>query len=106
MINALHIAAQGMLKAESRANDVARNILKSTSEAANFKLEDAATGATPAPTGPTATGAQTVLPGGGFGGDLIQQMADLKASEIAFKANAKVFKTTEDTLGSFLDAEG
>lgn len=112
MIKALNTATQGLLQAERRATDVARDILKSTSEGASFSIDEgkdsqnipsdaaqetkAATIAGPSPTAPS---------GGDFG-SLIQQFADLRAEENAFKANATAFRKIDETLGSLLDDEG
>ena len=103
MIDALKIAAGGMLKAERRATDIAQEILKATGEAASFTLEDGAEQAAQKP----ASGAPLSAPAGGVGySDLLQQMVDLKAEEQAFKANAKVFQRVDETLGSLLDDKG
>lgn len=118
MIKALNIASQGMLQAEKRATDIAREILKSSSEAATFSRElESAT-----PDAQTATDSTTFDPafgtkpatlratppstqGPGYS-DLLQQMVDLKAEEHSFKANAKAFKRIDETLGSLLDDKG
>ncbi|WP_020401205.1 hypothetical protein [Kordiimonas gwangyangensis] len=103
MIDALKIAAGGMLKAERRATDIAQEILKATGEAASFTLEDSPEQGTQKP----ASGAPVAAPGGGVGySDLLQQMVDLKAEEHAFKANARVFQRVDETLGSLLDDKG
>ena len=104
MIDALNIAAGGMLKAERRATDIAQEILKATGEAASFSLEEETT----APQGTPAAGApvgRSAASGVGYS-DLLQQMVDLKAEEHAFRANAKAFSRIDDTLGSLLDDKG
>lgn len=110
MIKGLNIASQGMQQAERRATDLAAEILKTTSQAASFKLEDAdpqtATSKQPQGSSAPPVGAPS---GPGFS-DLLQQMVDLKAEEQAFRANATVFKRLDETfdegLGSLLDEEG
>lgn len=104
MIDALNIAAGGMLKAERRATDIAQEILKATGEAASFTLDDdvEAPAANPAAGAPVSASA-----GGGVGySDLLQQMVDIKAEEHAFKASAKAFQRIDETLGSLLDDKG
>ena len=108
MIDALNIAATGMLKAERRATDIAEEILKASGEAASFKLEEdsASTPNLPSASPPSA-GAPVSGSASGVGySDLLQQMVDLKAEEQAFKANAKVFKRVDETLGNLLDDKG
>ena len=106
MIKALDTAAAGMLQAERRATDIAKEILQSSSDATSFKSNlSQSAGDTPTAT-PATTGAVTTrTPVGGTSGysDLLQQMVDLKAEEQAFKANAKAFKRIDETLGSLLD---
>ena len=108
MIKALDTATQGLLQAERRATDIARDILKNTSEAAAFNLDsDANT------TQNTATQQENNAPTNasavsnpGFEGNLVQQFADLRAEHRAFEANAKVFTEVDETLGTLLDAVG
>ncbi len=105
MIKALNIATQGLLQSESRATDLAAEILKKTSEASSFKLDDDASEGqnTAALTSP-----KTSPSGAGYS-DLLQNMVDLKAEGHAFKANAAVFKrideTYDDALGSLFDED-
>jgi len=108
MIDALNTASQGLLQAERRATDVAREIIKSTSETASFSVEDA-----PFPAqdnGADATGARVSAPTGTGFSDLLQQMVDLKSETNAFKANASAFKSLDETydeaVGTLLDDEG
>jgi len=115
MIKALDTASQGMLQAERRATDVAKDILNLSAEGASFSLEgiedaqdfpsDTAQSTQAASTGPGTTPSSSA----GYG-NLIQQFADLRAEEQAFKANAKVFKSLDETydkaLGSLLDDKG
>ncbi|TNE63665.1 MAG: hypothetical protein EP335_08885 [Alphaproteobacteria bacterium] len=105
MIKALDIATQGMLQAERRATDVAAEILKGLSGDQSFQaaLEGQDAGNVVAAATKSAPASNT---GGAGYADVIQQMADLKASEHAFKANATVFKRLDETLGSLLDAKG
>ena len=119
MIDALKTSTQGLLQAERRATDAAQRILESTSEVLSFDPENDIP-----PPGPnaievpqqdqqnTVTGQSSgslVNPEGGFG-NLIQDIADLKQSEVAFKANAKAFEriseTLDESLGSLVDSEG
>lgn len=112
MIKGIDIAAQGMLRAEKRATDIAKDILDLNAKETSFSLEnqDNAQGS-PSDTAQS----QTSKPSGlsttadGFG-SLIQQFADLRAEENAFKANAAVFKrldeTQDEALGSILDDKG
>ena len=109
MIKALNIASQGMMQAERRATDLAGEILKSTSQMSNFKVEDADPAAAKdadAAARPGTGTAPLASPSGADMGDLIQQMVDLRAEANAFKANAEVFKRTDEALGSLLDDEG
>jgi len=105
MIKALNIATQGLLKAEQRATDIAKDILKTTSDNASFKVEednrDNTTQAAPQPSGTNANN----LNGSGIG-NLVQQLSDLRAEETAFKASATAFKKIDETLGTLLDNEG
>ncbi len=111
MIKALNIASQGMLQAEKRATDIAREILKFSSEATSFSrgLESATPHATKTVTDsatPDHTyGNSSTTHAPGYS-DLLQQMVDLKSEEHSFKANAKAFKRIDETLGSLLDDKG
>ncbi|WP_262691287.1 hypothetical protein [Kordiimonas aestuarii] len=108
MIKALNTAATGMLEAERRATDIAKEILRLSGEAASFKLDVTEASDTTSPPSAAATGAPVARSTGGNAGysDLLQQMVDLKAEEQTFKANAKAFKRIDDTLGSLLDDKG
>lgn len=110
MIKALNTAQNGLLQAERRATDIARDILRSTSSsAASFsdtvdtpaQIQTPDTDATSnsQPTSQSSLSTPTF-------GSLIQQFADLRAEEQAFAANAKAFSTIDETLGSLLDDEG
>ncbi|SDD53257.1 MULTISPECIES: hypothetical protein [Kordiimonas] len=105
MIKALNIATQGLLQSESRATDLAAEILKKTSEASSFSLDDDAGQSqnTAALTSPSTS------PSGPGYSDLLQNMVDLKAEGHAFKANATVFKRLDEAydeaLGSFFDED-
>lgn len=116
MITALDTAKQGLLQAERRATDIAKDILKTTREAASFSASDELnvsgtprnaannTNETQADnTSPSATA--TNRPHPGFG-NLIQQFADLRAEQRAFEANAKVFKAADESLGTLIDDLG
>lgn len=108
MIDALNTASQGLLQAERRATNVAREIIKSTSENASFSVKDDTT--IPAQdNGADATGARVSAPTGAGFSDLLQQMVDLKGETNAFKASASAFKSLDETydnaLGSLLDDE-
>lgn len=115
MINALETATQGLLQAERRATDIAKNILKTTSEAASFSAEGGDTASNPSnaaadnnisqpqASSPSTTANTSSHPG--FG-DLIQQFADLRAEQHAFEASAKAFKAADETLGTLLDDLG
>ena len=111
LIKALNIAGQGMLQAEKRATDIAREILKSSSETATFskELESATPDATDVTTPDHTFGNKPATPDAthrpGYS-DLLQQMVDLKAEEHSFRANAKAFKRIDETLGSLLDDKG
>lgn len=111
MIKGINIAAQGMLQAEKRATDIAKDILELNAKEASFSLEveDAADGSqselAQSKTNKS-TGTDTTSVGYG---SLIQHFADLRAEENSFKANAAVFKrldeTQDEALGSILDDE-
>ena len=105
MIKALDTATQGLLQAERRATDIAKDILKTTSEAASFSLdsENGPSANTVASTTDPASAPPSDHPGYG---NLIQQFADLRAEQRAFEANAKVFKEVDETLGSLIDGIG
>ncbi|WP_417450831.1 hypothetical protein [Kordiimonas sp.] len=108
MIKALNTATTGMLQAERRATDIARDILKSSAEAASFTLDVTEGIADKAPPIPATGGtplAQSTSNTPGYS-ELLQQMVDLKAEEQSFKANAKAFQRIDETLGSLLDDEG
>lgn len=112
MIKALNISTQGLLQAERRATDVAKDILTSASNSATFSLDEGSdpqsipSNAAPPTKAATITGPSSTAPSGGDFGSLIQQFADLRAEENAFKANATAFKKIDETLGSLLDDEG
>jgi len=104
MIKALNIATQGLLQAERRATDIAKEILDTSSRAAssfNVAVDTEAQNA--GATAGNKTGAP-VTPDVGFG-NLIQQFSDLRAEEQAFKASAIAFKKIDETLGTLLDNE-
>ena len=106
MIKALNIATQGLLQAEKRATDIAKDILKTTNDSASFTFEkpigdNNTTQPTSQPSGTTTNN----LNGSGFG-NLVQQFSDLRAEEAAFKASATAFKKIDETLGTLLDDEG
>ncbi len=105
MITALDSAKQGLLQAERRAADIAKDILKTTSKAASFTVrEDADLSGIPK-TQAEDNGPDTVVNinnPSGFG-DLIQQFADLRAEQRAFEANAKIFKAEDESLGTLID---
>jgi len=110
MIKALNTATQGLLQAERRATDVAKDILKSTSEGASFSIDE---GKDPLPSdtaqetkAPAITGPSSTAPSGGDFGNLIQHFADLRAEEQAFKASATAFNKINESLGTLLDDEG
>jgi len=104
VIKALNIATQGLLQAEKRATDVAKDILKATSESPSFQLDleksDENSTATSSPNSGGAPPVNTSF------GNLIQQFADLRAEENAFKASATTFKKIDETLGTLLDDKG
>jgi len=104
MIKALNIATQGLLQAEQRATDIAKDILKTTSDSTSFKLETQTGENISQPSSQLSGTAASVPSGAGFG-NLIQQFADLRAEENAFKASATAFKKIDETLGALLDDE-
>lgn len=109
MIKALNTAQSGLLQAERRATEIARDILNTTSAAAS-SFSDAvenspSTNTNSQNTEPAQTGNNASLSGPSFG-SLIQQFADLRAEEQSFAANAKAFQAIDETLGSLLDDEG
>ena len=123
MIEALHIAANGLLRSERRAADLANAILRDTSAAANFSLENKAAPPDPSQAGTgtgagsgtstgagsgtsTGAGSGARLSGGPEFGNLIQHMVDLKAEKNVFAANALAFRRIDETLGSLLDDKG
>jgi len=105
MIKALNIASQGLLQAEQRATDIAKDILQTTAEASSFKLDAAQNGNAQQEASNQTTGTAPQAPAGGNFGNLIQQFADLRAEETAFKASATAFKKIDETLGTLLDDE-
>ena len=110
MIKALNIATQGLLQAERRATDIAQDILKTTSDGASFKVEAPDTHEEPADRSSTKAASQSSKPNGGGPnvpnfGNLIQQFAELRAEETAYKASASAFKKIDETLGTLLDNE-
>jgi len=105
MIKALNIATQGLLQAERRATDIAKEILDASGKAASsFNVDtEAGTKATTASNAAETGAPVTSDPGYG---NLIQQFADLRAEEHAFKASATAFKKIDETLGTLLDDKG
>jgi len=104
MIKALNIASQGLLQAERRATDIAKDILETAAKSSSFSLEQQNSPETrPANTAPSS--APLSAPNGNDFGNLIQQFADLRAEENAFAANATAFKKIDETLGTLLDDE-
>jgi len=105
MIKALNIATQGLLQSESRATDLAAEILKKTSETSSFRLDDDSSRGQNA----AALSSPRTSPSGPGYSDLLQNMVDLKAEEHAFKDNATVFKRLDETfdeaLGSLFDED-
>lgn len=105
MLDALNTAKTGLLQAERRATDIAKEILQSTSSSPSFsdtlenKQDTQAPIATKAQTEPQQTPAADY-------GSLIQQFSDLRAEEHAFKASASAFKRVDETLGNLLDDKG
>lgn len=102
MVDALTITANGLLSAQRRANDLAVEILESTSRDGSFSegLE-------------TPDGAQTqTTPDqqGQQGRPLVQQIVDLKSAEVQFRASARAFEAAaevqDQALGSLIDDEG
>jgi len=110
MIKALNIATSGLLQAEKRATDVARDILKTTARAASFSADSTEANAFSGDSTSALTGRTAVVPTGSDFGGLVQQFADLRAEVTAFKANAAVFKAIDETfdrtLGTLIDDEG
>ncbi len=105
MLDALNTAKNGLLQAERRATDIAKEILQSTRSSPSFSdtLETKQQESQTAPAEAQAEHSQT---GAADYGSLIQQFSDLRAEENAFKANATAFKRSDETLGSLLDDKG
>lgn len=116
MIKALNIATSGLLQAEKRATDVARDILKTTAIASSFSVNDAGNQAVATTDqgqnigGSVLAGRSAVVPNGGDFSGLVQQFADLRAETAGFKASAAAFKAIDETLdkalGTLLDDKG
>ncbi len=103
MIKALNSATQGLLQAERRATDIAKDILKTASGESGFSVEDPSeTTKSAGQSLNTATPPAPQPNGEGFG-NLIQQFADLRAEENSFKASATAFKKIDEALGTLLD---
>ncbi len=101
MIKGLDIAAHGLLQAQKRADKAASNIVADVSSALNPPLNKSISD-----TGPNRNiTASTKDLSPNVGGNLIQDIVDLKTAKIAFGANAKVFRSISDTLGKLLDDE-
>jgi len=117
MIKALDTATQGLLQAERRAVTIAKNIIKTTSEASALtqakstqaKSTQAENGIPPinpknaqAPNAGPRTSA-TLDTQNGFG-NFLQQFADLRAEQRAFEASAKAFTVANESIGTLLDS--
>lgn len=100
------------MQAERRATDIARDILKSASDGASFSIEEETTPQNiPSDTAQETkaavnAGPSSTAPSGGDFSGLIQQLADLRAEENAFAANATAFKKIDESLGTLLDDKG
>jgi hypothetical protein len=106
MIKALDTAAQGLLQAEKRATDIAKDILRSVTDRPAFTLDDGATSASTPDASAIENGVANVSAPATNYGSLIQQFSDLRAEEKAFKASATAFARIDETLGTLLDDEG
>jgi hypothetical protein len=129
MVQALNIAANGLIQSEKRATRLAQDIVSNLASASNIASDQ--TSFTP-PTGvdqvAPSSGAETLetnnqnvptrqanaaqgapssnLAGGAGFSDVIQQLVDLRSEENVFKANAAAFSRINETFGTLLDEEG
>lgn len=103
--NVLSTAVSGLLAQSFRAAEIANNVVNVNT--AGFKSGDVLTISVEA--GDRGAGVLARRRGsesrGGEGGDtdLARQFANLIATEIAYKANAKTVRVAEETLGRLLD---
>ena len=102
MVDALTNSVSGILAAQRRANDLAAEILESTSRSGRFDENLDASGSEQAGTVPEQPSQE--------GRPLVQQIVDLKSAETQFRASTKAFETAAEVqnqfLGSLIDDEG
>ncbi len=108
MIKALDITAAGMIKAQTRATELAAYIVETRTERVSGP-----SGTTPN-SGTLASNSD--MPANNPGkqslqsGSLIQRIVDFKATETQFRASATAFKriadTNEETMGTLFDKKG
>jgi hypothetical protein len=128
MVQAINIAANGLIQSEQRATrlavDIVSNLARSSNSASDLSSPNSPTLDQVAPSsesanpndtqgGNTATqvntpasGASNSIAGGAGFSDVIQQLADLRAEENTFRANAAAFSRINETFGSLLDEDG
>ncbi|UTW56596.1 hypothetical protein [Kordiimonas sp. SCSIO 12610] len=122
MVQAINIAANGLIQSEQRATrlaqDIVTNLARSSNSVSDLSLPNSPTLDPVAPSsGPgqidpatnpvnaPASGAPTTLAGGSGFSDIIQQLADLRIEENTFRANATAFSRINETFGSLLDED-
>ena len=123
MVQAINIAANGLIQSEQRATrlaaDIVTNLARSSNTAGDLSSPNSPTLDPVAPSSESvnqtnaqgqvntpASGASNNIAGGSGFSDVIQQLADLRSEENAFRANAAAFSRIDETFGSLLDEEG
>ena len=126
MVQALNIAANGLIQSEKRATKLAQDIVSNLA-ASNNSVSDQIPFSSPSGADQTRPSSATVSPdtnnqnaptrqanaapssnlagGAGFS-DIIQQLVDLRSEENVFNANAAAFSRINETFGTLLDEEG
>ena len=103
--NTLSTAVSGLLVQSFRAAEIANNIVNV--ETSGFKPSDVLTISIQAGDRGSGVSARrresNGQEGGGGDTDLARQFANLVQTEISYKANAKVVRTAEETLGQLLN---
>jgi hypothetical protein len=135
MVQAINIAANGLIQSEQRATrlaqDIVSNLARSNNSANDLSSPNSPTldlvapssGTVPAsPNTPVtqtttvispltdvnvaASAATNTLAGGAGFSDVIQQLTDLREEENTLQANASTFSRINETFGSLLDEDG
>ncbi len=136
MVQAINIAANGLIQSEQRATrlaqDIVSNLSRSNNSANDLSSSNSPTLDPVAPSSETAlaspntqnisassptnsaltdvnvaaSAATNTLAGGSGFSDVIQQLADLREEENTFQANAAAFSRINETFGRLLDEDG